>query len=156
MAGSRSLSEVCFKASCLPGPCADQHCLLCSMQGFPAFLLVGLETWPSRLVFPLHQEENMTQERLCPLSYPWRTHSVLNTFQHLRKKDMVIKSTSLTAKMLDMKQIGVVLTKPFQSALLSILYALEKRTVGLRSHFVILISKLKFSVLIFSVICFKK
>lgn len=68
----------------------------------------------------------------------------------------MIRSASLTAKMLDMKQIDVVLTKPFQSALLSILYALEKRTVGLRSHFVILISKLKFSVLIFSVICFKK
>lgn len=126
MAGSRSLSEVCFKASVFQVLVQTSIGYSAACRDLPAFLLVGLGTWPSGLVFPLHKEENMTQESLCPLSYPWRTHSVLNAFQHLRKKDMVIRSASLTAKkMLDVKQINVVLTKPFQSALLSIRFGEE-------------------------------
>lgn len=61
----------------------------------------------------------------------------------------MFRSVSLTAKkMLDLKQIFVVLTNPVYSALFSVFYTLEKRTVfeGLKSQFLILIRKMKFSI----------
>lgn len=61
----------------------------------------------------------------------------------------MFRSVSLTAKkMLDLKQIFVVLTNPVYSALFSVFYTLEKRTVfeGLKSQFLILICKMKFSI----------
>lgn len=67
----------------------------------------------------------------------------------------MFRSVSLTAKkMLDLKQIFVVLTNPVYSALFSVFYTLEKRTVfeELKSQFLILICKMKFSIWIISVI----
>lgn len=61
----------------------------------------------------------------------------------------MFRSVSLTAKkMLDLKQIFVVLTNPVYSALFSVFYTLEKRTVfeELKSQFLILICKMKFSI----------
>lgn len=136
MAGSRSLSEV-WVESCLPGRCADQRRFLYSVQGpfgRPAGS-VGSGTLPSEMVHPLHGVGGtLSVRRVCVLCCPHgrgHTLSLTKRSSTFKKRDKMIRSVSLTAKkMLDMKQIFVVLTNPVSSALFSVFYTLRRTVFG--------------------------
>lgn len=131
MAGSRSLSKVgssllSSRLLCRP----VQVTLQCVGTLWPSCWLsrVGNTALPVG-ASPAKGKKAPSLKKVSVLCCPHgRGHALslkLNSLQHFKKKDKMIRSASLTAKkMLDMKQILVVLTNLVYSALFSVFYTL--------------------------------